>query len=159
MPAFVVSGENARSRPIDRILETFGIREIIGQEEAQNWDACNEKGGFSEGGKAETRGPRRPVTPSGLVLAARAEHVEDHQLGVGEKPTFGFAARSFRRTNQRTKMLGLRQRAQMLPANSRQARDFLFGEEFLARRNARQVFRPFSELRSQAVRNIHTNST
>ena len=66
------------------------------------------------------------------MLAARAEHVEDHQLGVREKPSFGFAARSFGRANQRTKMLGLRQRAQMLQANSGKARDFLFREELLA---------------------------
>jgi hypothetical protein len=93
-----------------------------------------------------------------LVFAARAEHVEDHQLGVREKPTLGFAARSFRRANQRTKMLGLRQRAQMLQANSGKTRDFLFREELLARRNARQVFRSSSELRSRAVRNIRTDS-
>lgn len=93
------------------------------------------------------------------MLAARAEHVEDHQLGVREKPSLGFAAGSFGRANQRTKMLGLRQRAQVLQANSGQARDFLFREELLARRNTRQFFRPFSELRSWAVRNIHLDFT
>lgn len=55
---------------------------------------------------------------SDLVFAARAEHVENHQLRIREKPLFGFRTSGSSSANQGSKVLGLRQGSQMLQANS-----------------------------------------
>jgi hypothetical protein len=55
----------------------------------------------------------------GLVVAARAKHVQDHQLRVREKPLFGFGAGHTRGTDQRAKMLQLSQFSEVFQANPR----------------------------------------
>lgn len=65
--------------------------------------------------------PMRPSTglmSAGLMVAARAKHIEDHQFGVRKKPPLGFCTSGFGRPNDRTQMFHLSQVSQVLKANS-----------------------------------------
>src|ERR1700684_382754 len=70
--------------------------------------------------------------PRWLVVAARLQHREDHQIGMREKPLFGFGAGGFRGPRDRAQVLVLRELAQMVGADAREGDHFVFGEDFLA---------------------------
>lgn len=59
------------------------------------------------------------------------QYVEDHQLRICEKPLFGFGPCSLGGSDNGTKMLAPGKIAQMLQANARQPRNFVFCEELL----------------------------
>lgn len=77
------------------------------------------------------RESRTGLTRAGLVVAARAKHVEDHQLRIREKPLLCFGARGSRRANQRAEMLQLCQVSEVLKADSCDSRNLVFGENLL----------------------------
>ena len=63
------------------------------------------------------------------MLAARREDRQDHQVGIGVEPLLGLLARGFRRSRDIAEMLAARERPQVIQANPRKPRNFLFGEE------------------------------
>ena len=66
------------------------------------------------------------------MVAARLQHGEDHQIGMREKPLFGFGAGRLGGARDRSQVLVLRQLAQMVGSDARKGDDFVFGEDFLA---------------------------
>src|SRR5215469_5555195 len=76
---------------------------------------------------------RRPRPP--LVLAARVQAREDHQIGVAKQPVFGAFAGNERR-GQSAQVLLVGYSTQVLPANTCQINNFRFCEELLAGSNS-----------------------
>jgi hypothetical protein len=68
-----------------------------------------------------------------LVLAARVEDGQDHQIRIREQPLPGLCARSLSRLRQSSEMFILSHRAEVILADPRQARNLVLGKEFLAR--------------------------
>ena len=68
-----------------------------------------------------------------LVLAAGVEDGQNHQVRIREQPLLGFRAGGFGHPRQSAQVLILGHGAEVIPADSRQARNLVFGEEFLAR--------------------------
>jgi hypothetical protein len=66
------------------------------------------------------------------VLAARVEHVHDHQIGVAEEPFLGSCG-SFGDAGQRSEVLIPRKAPEMFAANACEASNFVLGENRLAR--------------------------
>ena len=54
-----------------------------------------------------------------LVLAARMQNREDHQVRIGEQPLLGFRAGGFRRAGQFSEVLVVSQGVQMVEADAR----------------------------------------
>jgi hypothetical protein len=77
-----------------------------------------------------------------LVIAARLQDGDDHQVGVGEEPLFGFDAGGFRGAGDGAEVFVPGQTAQMIRADPGQSYDFVFGEDFLAGFNAHHGFAP-----------------
>jgi hypothetical protein len=67
------------------------------------------------------------------MIAARVKNRENHKVGIGEQPLFGFGSGGFRSAGDRTQMLVSRDAAKMVQAYARQGRYFSFGEDLLAR--------------------------
>jgi hypothetical protein len=70
------------------------------------------------------------------MIATWVKNCENHEIGIGEQPLFGFGASGFGGTGDRTQMLVSRDTAKMVQANARQGAYFSFGEDLLARFDA-----------------------
>lgn len=70
------------------------------------------------------------------MIATWVKNGENHEIGIGEQPLFGFGASGFGGTGDRTQMLVSRDTAKMVQAYARQGRYFGFGEDLLARLDA-----------------------
>jgi enhancing lycopene biosynthesis protein 2 len=68
------------------------------------------------------------VTGEKLVLAARVQNGENHQVRIREQPLFCARAGGFGRARELSEMLVLGQSPKMVQANACKARDFVFGE-------------------------------
>jgi len=71
-----------------------------------------------------------------FVLAAGREYRQNHQVGVGVEPLLSLLSGSFRGARDEAEVFAARERPQVLQTNSRQPRNFFFGEQFLARTNS-----------------------
>ena len=67
------------------------------------------------------------------MVAARVQNSENHEVGIGEQPPFGFGAGGFRGAGDRAEMPISREAAKVVQAYARQARHFDFSEDLLAR--------------------------
>jgi hypothetical protein len=87
----------------------------------------------------------------GSVLAARNEDCEDHQVGVREQPALGLFSGCPRGAGDGAEVFAARQVAQVLAADSGQAGDFFFGEDFLTRLDGdHYLYLPSRRLRSRS---------
>lgn len=68
-----------------------------------------------------------------LVLAARLEHGENHQVGVRKKPLFGFGAGGLGYAGQRTQVLIAGEASKVIEANPSERGYFVLGKDLLAR--------------------------
>jgi hypothetical protein len=75
------------------------------------------------------------------VLAAWVKDGENHQIRIREQPLLGFCAGSFGYARQSSEVFILGHRAEVVQANPCQARNLVFGEEFLARLDSDHVSR------------------
>ena len=66
------------------------------------------------------------------MLAAGVEDGQDHQIGISEQPFFGLCTSRLRRASDKSKVLAARKALEMIQADSREAGDFIRGEQFLA---------------------------
>jgi hypothetical protein len=73
------------------------------------------------------------VTGEKLVLAARVQNGENHQVRIREQPLFCAGAGGFGRARELSEMLVLGQSVKVIQTNACEARDFVLGEELLAR--------------------------
>src|SRR5579863_8404005 len=97
------------------------------------WDRADTKMASVLPGRSERRA---------LMLAARTEDVHNHQVRVRKQPLLGLGARGLGGPNQRAELLALSPTAEVIQADSRQAGDFVFREQLLARSNGDHVFFP-----------------
>src|SRR5882757_137757 len=67
-----------------------------------------------------------------LVLAARMQNREDHQIGIREKPLFGFGASGFGYPGKLAEMLVESESAQVVEADSGKPDHLVLGKELLA---------------------------
>jgi hypothetical protein len=72
----------------------------------------------------------------GLVIATRVKNRQNHQVGIGEQPFFGFGTGRFRGTGDSAEMLISRDAPKMVQAYAREGRYFGIGEDLLARLDA-----------------------
>jgi hypothetical protein len=66
------------------------------------------------------------------VVAAGLQGGEDTEVRTGEEPAFRVASGGSRCADERTEMLAAGHRSKVLRADTRQLRDFIFGENFLS---------------------------
>jgi hypothetical protein len=71
-----------------------------------------------------------------LVIATRVKNRQNHQVGIGEQPFFGFGTGGFRGTGDSAEMLISRDAPKMVQAYAREGRYFGIGEDLLARLDA-----------------------
>jgi hypothetical protein len=89
------------------------------------------------GDKANNSGERREqFVKRGLVIATRVKNRQNHQVGIGEQPFFGFGTGRFRGTGDCAEMLISRDAPKMVQAYAREGRYFGIGEDLLARLDA-----------------------
>jgi hypothetical protein len=74
-----------------------------------------------------------------LMLAARVQNREDHEIRIREKQLFGARTGGLGRAGQFAEVPIAGQSAEMVQANSGQAGNFVFGEELLARFDSHHV--------------------
>ena len=67
------------------------------------------------------------------MLAAREQNGEDHQVRIREEPLLRTRACRFGRADELSEVLVLGEGVQMIEADPREARHFVFGENLLAR--------------------------
>jgi hypothetical protein len=82
---------------------------------------------WPEGGKV------RVLRERGLVVAARMNRRQDHQVRMREQPLFDLDARGFRGVYQSPEMLIPGERLEVIEADTREAGDFIRRKELLAR--------------------------
>jgi hypothetical protein len=75
---------------------------------------------------------QRDLCDPGLVIAARLQNGDNHQVSVREKPFFGFDPRGFGRASDGAEVFVASEAAQVIHANPCQSYDFVFSEYFLA---------------------------
>jgi hypothetical protein len=78
------------------------------------------------------RGRFDEVLSSGLVLAARMQNREDHQIGIGKEPLFSFCAGGFGRANELSEVLIMGEGVEMVEADPGEPGYFILGEKLLA---------------------------
>ena len=71
-----------------------------------------------------------------LMVATRVKNRDDHEVGIGEQPFFGFSTSGFRSESDRTEVLISSDAAKMIPAYARKGGYFVFGEDLLTRFDA-----------------------
>lgn len=74
----------------------------------------------------------RTLEAGKLVLAARMQDREDHQIGIREKPLLGFGARGGGYPGKLAKVLVECESAQVVQADSREPDHLVLGKELLA---------------------------
>ena len=75
------------------------------------------------------------------MLAAWVKDGQNHQIRIREQPLLGFRAGSLSHARQSSEVFILGHRAEVIQADARQARNLVFGEEFLARLDSDHVYR------------------
>jgi hypothetical protein len=70
------------------------------------------------------------------VIATRVKNGDDHEVGIGEQPFFGFGTGSFRGASDCPKVLISSDAAKMIPAYAREGGYFVFGKDLLTRFDA-----------------------
>jgi hypothetical protein len=66
------------------------------------------------------------------MIAARLQDGDNHQVGIREKPLFGFDAGGFGCAGNGAQVLIAREAAQVIDADPGESYDFVFREHFLA---------------------------